>query len=422
MSNLIKLLAFFFLSGTAIGQWQWTELSSMPFQTANNALCEAIVNGNEYVYSFGGIDTTKSYAGIHQRSFKYDVANDNWTEINSLPDTSGKIASGASFVKGRIYIFGGYHVLASQNEVSSNKVHVYNPSTDLFEQDGATIPIPIDDHVQCVYKDSLVFIVTGWSNTGNVPNVQIYDPSFDTWQAGTSTGGNAFYTSFGSSGHIIGDTLYYYGGAGGGSFLAKKFMRKGYINPADPTDITWSLMPDAPGLASYRSACSGTENSVFWIGGSSVSYNFDGIAYNGSGGVAPSARVLTYNNLANDFADDFPQPYGVMDLRGVAKLSNNRWIIAGGMDSNQVVMNRTFLLENPSVDLKENSIQGYQVKYLESKVIVTLNKESASQLIDLTGRVVKKFEISSTVEISRMKFKEGIYKLIFDENSISIRL
>ena len=182
------------MSGTAIGQWQWTELSSMPFQTANNALCEAIVNGNEYVYSFGGIDTTKSYAGIHQRSFKYDVANDNWTEINSLPDTSGKIASGASFVKGRIYIFGGYHVLASQNEVSSNKVHVYNPSTDLFEQDGATIPIPIDDHVQCVYKDSLVFIVTGWSNTGNVPNVQIYDPSFDTWQAGTSTGEEMLFT------------------------------------------------------------------------------------------------------------------------------------------------------------------------------------------------------------------------------------
>ena len=422
MSNLIKSLFFIFLTGTVVGQWQWTELSNMPFQTANNAVCEAIVNGNEYVYSFGGIDTTKNYAGIHQRSFKYDVTNDNWTEIDSLPDASGKIASGASFVKDRIYIFGGYHVLASQNEISSNKVHVYNPTTDLFEQDGTSIPIPIDDHVQCVYKDSLIYIVTGWSNTGNVPNVQIYDPSFDSWQVGTSTGGNAFYTSFGSSGHIIGDTLYYYGGAGGGAFLAKKFMRKGFINPTNPTDITWTLMPDAPGLPSYRAACSGTENSVFWVGGSSVSYNFDGIAYNGSGGVAPSARVLTFNNVVNDFSDEFPQPYGVMDLRGIAKLSNNRWIIAGGMDSNQVVMNRTFLLENPSVGLNENSFQGYTVKYLEGEVIVTLSKESSGQLIDMTGRVIKKFRTTSSFVISRTEFQTGIYRLIFDENSISIRL
>ena len=141
MLNLVKSIICVFIASTAMGQWQWTELSNMPFRTANNAVCEAVVNGNEFVYSFGGIDTSKVYTGIHQRSFKYEVVNDTWTEIDSLPDASGKIASGASFVKNRIYIFGGYHVLASQNEISSSKLHIYNPTTDLFEQDGANIPI-----------------------------------------------------------------------------------------------------------------------------------------------------------------------------------------------------------------------------------------------------------------------------------------
>ena len=74
MLNLIRVVALVFISNVSLAQWQWTELDTMPFRTANNAVCEAIVGGNEYVYSFGGIDTSKIYSGIHQKSFKYTVA------------------------------------------------------------------------------------------------------------------------------------------------------------------------------------------------------------------------------------------------------------------------------------------------------------------------------------------------------------
>lgn len=422
MSHLIKLFLILFITGNALGQWQWTELAEMPFSTSNNAVCEAVINGEEFVYSFGGIDTSKVYSGIHQRSFKYDVLNDLWSEIDSLPDASGKIASTASFVNGKIYIIGGYHVLESDQEISSNKIHIYNPFNESFESDGANIPIPIDDQVQCVYKDSLIYVVTGWSNLGNVPNVQIYNPSLNTWEAGTNTGGTAFYTSFGASGNIIGDTLYYYGGAGGGGFLAKKFMRKGYINPNDPTDITWSLMPDAPGLASYRSACSAVGNTIFWIGGSSVSYNYDGIAYNGSGGVSPSARVLSFNNTVNGYADEFPQPYGVMDLRGAAKLSNNRWVIAGGMDSTQTVNSRTFLIENNSLDLIEEDNKDFKVLNLENKIIIELSKSSPADLFDSMGRRIQNFEESNRIVIKKEDYISGVYKVRLNNSVVSIRL
>lgn len=422
MLNLIRVVALVFISNVSLAQWQWTELDTMPFRTANNAVCEAIVGGNEYVYSFGGIDTSKIYSGIHQKSFKYTVATDTWVEIDSLPDASAKIATGASFVKNKIYIIGGYHVLANSNEISSNKVHVYNPATDQFEADGATIPLAIDDHVQCVYKDSLIFVVTGWSNTENKPNVQIYDPSLNSWQTGTFTPNSPYYKAFGASGYIVGDTIYYYGGAAGSSFAARSFKRKGFINPSDPSDITWTQMADAPGSPSYRAACSGTDNSVFWVGGSSISYNFNGIAYNGTGGVNPSARVLHFNVGSYSYFDDFPQPYGVMDLRGIAKLSNDRWIICGGMDTNQVVSNRTFLLENQDLGLLENVNDDLVVKTYDTQVVIEATKASDAQLISLSGQILHEWKNEKEFIIIKDEYKTGIYVFVQKGNSVRIKL
>jgi len=107
MSKLVSFCSAIALVFASFSQtWQWTEMSSMPFPTSNNAVCEAIVGGNEYMYSFGGITTGKTYADIHSRSFKYTVSSDTWSEIDPLPDAESKIASGASFVKGKIYILG----------------------------------------------------------------------------------------------------------------------------------------------------------------------------------------------------------------------------------------------------------------------------------------------------------------------------
>ena len=422
LTSLIALLISF--SSSAQFNWTWTELDTMPFRTANNAVCEAIVNGEEFVYSFGGIDQTKTLTGIHQRSFKYSVTLNSWTEIAPLPDTLGKIAKGASFVNEKIYILGGYHVLPNGSELSSDRVHIYNPASDTYETDGAPIPLAIDDHVQAVYKDSLIFVVTGWSNTANRPEVQIYDTYLNQWQAGTSVPNDNFFKAFGASGTIIGDTLYYHGGVSGSfSFVARTYLRKGYINPNDPTDITWVQMADAPGDAGYRAACSSAGNTLFWIGGASTAYNYDGIAYNGSGGVDPSARVLHFSLHDYQYNDETSEPFGVMDLRGIAKLSNNRWIICGGMDTNQVVSNRTFLLENPSVFIDEIiAINGFEVRYFPDEIVIGSVFTSAAKLISMNGNIVHEWRKDENVKIIRSQFETGIYLFEQKGNTIRIRI
>lgn len=422
LTSLIALLISF--SSSAQFNWTWTELDTMPFRTANNAVCEAIVNGEEFVYSFGGIDQTKTLAGIHQRSFKYSVTSNSWTEIAPLPDTLGKIAKGASFVNEKIYILGGYHALPNGSELSSDRVHIYNPASDIYETDGAPIPLAIDDHVQAVYKDSLIFVVTGWSNTANRSEVQIYDTYLNQWQVGTSVPNDNFFKAFGASGTIIGDTLYYHGGVSGSfSFVARTYLRKGYINPNDPTDITWVQMSDAPGDAGYRAACSSAGNTLFWIGGAPTAYNYDGIAYNGSGGVDPSARVLHFSLHDYQYNDETSEPFGVMDLRGIAKLSNNRWIICGGMDTNQVVSNRTFLLENPSVFIDEIiAINGFEVRYFPDEIVIGSVFTSAAKLISMNGNIVHEWKKDENIKIIRSQFETGIYLFEQEGNTIRIRI
>lgn len=423
MLKLASLLFLLFSVSITFGQnWNWTELDTMPFRTANNAVCEANVNGEEYVYSFGGIDTSKIYSGIHKRCFRYHVSTGQWIEIDTLPDPEAKIASAASYVKGKIYIIGGYHVYPNHSEVSSDRVHIYNPATNLFEPDGAPIPRAIDDQVQCVYRDSLIYVITGWSNTTNYPNVQIYDPTLNQWEDGTYVPNFSMYTAFGASGYIVGDTIYYYGGASGGSFGARKYMRRGIINPNDPTDITWELMGDAPGDAGYRSACSGTDDLVFWVGGSPTSYNYDGIAYNGTGGVDPSARILHFNPSDSMYVDEVNQPYGVMDLRGIAKLSNNRWIICGGMDTNQVVSNRTFLLESSSLALSDVKKDQFEVIYSDSEVRINSKKNEEASLIDNSGKIISRFELNDCFILRRERFRTGVYFFRQGENQIRIQL
>lgn len=219
--------------------WTWTEKDTMPMRISNNAVTHADINGQPFVFSFGGIDTSKIYSGITLHSFKYDVNGDNWSEIAPLPSGQPRIASAASTVKNKIYIMGGYSVASNGSETSSNKVVIYNPTTNNYEPDGANIPTAIDDHVQCVWKDSLIYVITGWINFTNVSYVQIYNPSNDTWLFGTPLPSSSDYKVFGGSGTIIGDTIYYFGGAVSvGNFYATKKLRKGVIDSNDPTNIT----------------------------------------------------------------------------------------------------------------------------------------------------------------------------------------
>jgi len=386
----------------------------MPERIANNAVCEGFVGDTAFVYSFSGIDTTKLYSGINLRSMRYNTITQEWSNLPDLPDTLGKIAAGANYVNGKIYIIGGYHVFSNNNELSSNKVHIFDPETNEFLDDGEDIPVPIDDQVQAVWRDSLIYVVTGWSNNGNVNNVQIYNPALNEWSVGTSTPNNNIYRAFGASGVIIGDTIFYNGGATGGQFGSTARLRKGVINPDNPTEIEWSELGLNPGNAGYRMAAVSVEDKAFWIGGSGVTYNYNGIAYNGSGGVSPLNRILRYNSEEGSWFEGLGAPFSIMDLRGAAQISDTEFIICGGMEEDQKVTNRAFLL---TFDLL-NSIhetEEFQISIYPNPTHDELNFELESynnnlKIIDSKGSIIySNTHSSQKISLNTSKWAKGSY-------------
>ena len=346
MKNLALLLIILVVMSckvenqTEASTWKLNALKNLPQPVTNNAISEGFIDGKPFVYSFGGLDSTRLYSGIHLRSYRLDVLKNQWEQIADLPDTLGKIANAASRINDTIFIIGGYHVFADGSERSSNKIHRYNIISNKFLEDGTDIPVPIDDQVQAVWRDSLIYVITGWSDKENVSNVQIYDPVKNSWTTGTPVPNDHIYKSFGASGTIIGDTIYYFGGASMGKhYPIQNILRKGVVNGDDPRQITWSHQILDSTLVGYRMGATSVNKMPHWIGGSDRTYNYNAIAYDDSREVKPLNRDLYYEKgeLKQDFSNKFP-----MDLRGMAQINDSVKIIVGGIIEDQQVSNKVY--------------------------------------------------------------------------------
>ena len=415
MINLknILFLGIIFIYKIANAQYSVSELYKLPEAISNNAVTGYLDDTEKFVYSFGGIDSTKSYSGIHNRCYKYNAAFDTWIQMPDLPQSPTRIAAGASTINDTIYIIGGYHVASNGSETSSNLVHRFQVMADTFLANGTPLPKPIDDHVQAVYKDSLIFIITGWSQTSNQPDVQIYNPKLDSWLIGSSVPNTHEYKSFGASGSIVGDTIYYFGGARmGGNFPIQNQLRKGYINPNNVTDITWSLDTINVDLVGYRMAASAYDNSIRWVGGSNATYNYNGIGYAGNLPVEPNRRILTYYPLSNSW-DTVSFPEINMDFRGVATFGC-QMILVGGMDANQKVSKRTLKIDcNPNSvqeSVIQNSIRIWPNPASSTVKITGVENHTEITIYSVLGKVVLHQEMNRNA-INVSNFSNGLYFL-----------
>ncbi len=422
----INLLIFFFLANGLYAQY--SSLSPMPEAVSNNAVVEDEVDGKMYVYSFCGIDSTKIWSGIHLKAWRLDVEANEWTQLPDVPDSNGgKIAAAASYINGKIYLIGGYHVAQSGNEISSDKVHVFDPGTNAWMQDAASIPVPVDDHVQGIWKDSLIYVVTGWSNSTNVVNVQIFNPINNSWSAGTPVPNQNDYRVFGGSGVIIGDTIYYAGGARTTiNFSPSSIFRKGAINPLNPNEIDWSK-ESASEAKGYRMASSTHNDRAIWLGGSDITYNYNGIAYNGSGGVPPLDRITVYDPASGILFQNFGSMPAIMDLRGAAKINENEIVIAGGMAANQKVTDEVWRISLDNLtSTNPESIEPAEISVFPNPVsdhiFIEMDGWFEFELVSLDGQKIMQGNGNNYKRINLPTLESGVYFLFMknEDNITSI--
>jgi hypothetical protein len=427
MSKFLFLSIVILVSINMTAQTNWTieEMLPLPEPVTNNAVCEGFVEVlgviKPFVFSFGGIDSTLSYSGIHNKVWSYSVNDNTWQSLSDIPSTQETIASSASFVNGKIYIIGGYTVGPTGNEVSSSEVHIYDPATGIYSL-GSLLTNAIDDQIQCVYKDSLIYVVSGWSNFSSINKVQIYDTYNDTWLVNNNMPPGNDYPVFGSNGIIVGDTLYYYGGASNQtSFPAKNLVRKGYINPTNPFFINWTkkdyLVPNA-----YRMACTTVNDTVFWIGGSETSYNYDAVAYDGSGIVEPSNQIFQYDKSNFEIDNTLEIP---MDIRGIVSINETTKFLAGGMESNGIVSNKLLKLtwRKPTRPIVENiqALKEYKIQIqnpVENNTLIFSKEVKTIKIMDLNGRLIFEQNNVNSEILKVIDLEKSVYFIMIDNRSI----
>lgn len=324
-SRLMRLGASVLLVGVGAADAQ----PNLPMPVANNAVASGDVGGRTWTFAFLGIDSTKRWSGITRTAFAWSPGMSAWRRLPDVPGVVGRLAATAQVVRGKVYVFGGYTVDSAGGERSLDVVDVWDQAAERWTT-ATPMTVAVDDAVSATWRDSLVYLISGWHNTDNVPLVQVFDVVEGRWSQATPIPGPGV---FGHTGGIAGNTLVYVDGAkrqpGRVRYGMEGSSWAGEIDPVRPLRITWRRIPAHPGPPLYRAASSGCGALVIFAGGTDNPYNYNGIGYDGVA-ARPRAAAFAWHTRRRAWVTLPAPPIATMDHRGLL-VRGDTVAIAGGL-------------------------------------------------------------------------------------------
>ncbi|MDT8409437.1 MAG: hypothetical protein RQ741_07540 [Wenzhouxiangellaceae bacterium] len=275
--------------------------------------------------------------------------DEQWQAVPPLPEfegLAGRLGSHAVVVDGAIYVIGGYTVAEDHVERSTPGVYRLEIAPEPAWTRVSRMPVPVDDSVALVYRDRYVYLVSGWSNSGNVNLVQVWDSRNNTWQQAEPWPGKPV---FGHAGGITGNRMAICGGAyvdypadGPRRFLESDQCWLASIRQDDIGRLDWKPLAPMPGGPRYRAGAVGLthggEQRVVFAGGADRPYNYDGQGYDGEAADAFES-VVSVDTETGQWHCHEPMPEPGMDYRGLIARADSL-VLVGGMDRQRNVDSR----------------------------------------------------------------------------------
>lgn len=313
--------------------WAVTDGPDLPRAVGNNAVAAATLHGRPWLFTFLGLEPGKDPRAITTQAFALDVERGHWETLPAVPGRVGRLAATAQAVGDRVYVFGGYEVAADGRETTSPATDIYVASERRYMR-GADQPVPLDDAVSGVWRDRLIYLVSGWSTDRTVSTVQAYDAAADRWVAATPIPGTPV---FGHAGGLIDDTIVYCGGArmldaGPPKYGISHECFRGDINPSDPGSIAWRAIATHPGAPRYRAAAGPVRTpdttGIMFVGGTANPYNYNGIGYDGRP-AEPEAATWMYDVRRDTWVAGPGLDRPTMDHRALVHAADAWWVVGG---------------------------------------------------------------------------------------------
>jgi N-acetylneuraminic acid mutarotase len=289
----------------------WT--TKAPMHSGRGGAGVATVNG--IVYAIGGQHTlnssnTELKTVIFNAVEAYDPATDIWTEKAPMPTLRSSF--GTAVYQNKIYCIGGSN---ERGVIGVNEV--YDPSTDTWE---TKAPMSIArSGLQANVVDGKIYLIGGWyqsnstyRNVGVSAQVDIFDPSTDTW----TTGAPMPTAVAGYASAVVDNRIYVISGKAGGS--ATTTLTQMY----NPRIDKWSLGAPIPmgvsGAAAGATTGVQAPKAIYVFGGANDTYPLNGQYTN-----------QVYSPATNSWGMAAPMPIDRGGL-GVAVVNDKFYVIGGG--------------------------------------------------------------------------------------------
>ena len=354
---LAVLATLLMTSNNVSAQTPAIEIPRLPEPISNNAVTTITHNGKQFLLSFNGLLAGRDYTDVSNKAFMLqldmsssgisdkNVRENKWKRVDNVPiaqpvnGLTGRLASIATSIGSKAYVFGGYTVAQDHSEVSVPDVYSFDINTQSYQL-LPPMPVPVDDSVALTYQNRYIYLVSGWHNDGNVNLVQVFDTHTNEWQQASPFPGKPV---FGQAAAISGNKMIVCDGVRidvhlnkRRSYAAEPACYLGKVSKDNVTRIDWRKVKHPSGVARYRMAAvaSVVEDAAYFIGGSDNPYNYSGIGYNGVPS-SPDSTIWRYDFNSNEWSF-IESNTATMDHRAAVIVSGTLMTI-GGMKQNQVV-------------------------------------------------------------------------------------
>jgi len=238
----------------------WTEKTSIP--TSRTRFGTAVYQNK--IYCIGGLILSKNgtrttLTGINE---VYDPSTDTWETKTSMPTARDGFM--ANTVDGKIYLIGGWYQLETTygNVGNTAQVDVYDPSTDTWTT-GKSMPKAVAIYASAVV-DNKIYVISGMAGSSAITNLtQIYDPKLDSWSLGAPIPMGVKDAGAGAiTGANLLKAIYVVGGSNAGAPLNGQITNQVYSVETDSWSMAEPMPMDKAGLSATV-----MNNTLFVIGG-----------------------------------------------------------------------------------------------------------------------------------------------------------
>ena len=115
----------------------------------------------------------------------------------------------------------------------------------------------------------------------------------------------------------------------------------------------------------------------------------------------------------------------IMDFRGVAKISDNEYILAGGMEENQTVTNRVIKITIDDLSFVQNpSFEAISIfpNPVSDILSIQIQGDFQASIFNLQGKLIQEIPIVTNQQIDVTTLPKGVYVLhvVKDQETIGV--